>query len=235
MFAPKSHLQRLGNLSLTVDEAVIYPKQEVINLGVIFDSTLSMKQQINAVTKKCYYHIRRIWKIRKYLTEDATKSLVNAYVVSRLDYCNSLFYGLPEYLTKKLQRVQNRAARLVKKLPWRSSITRYLRQLHWLPIKERLCFKVLLIVYKSLNNLSPRYLQGLFNYYNPPRTLRSSSRKLLVVRRTRTRYGARALANCGPKMWNQLPMNIRTADTLAQFKSLLKTHLFNRYYCGAMS
>ena len=130
VFAPKRHLQRLNNLSLKVDTAVVHPKQEVTNLGVVFDSTLSMKQQINTVTKKCYFHIRRIWKIRKYLTEDATKSLVNAYIVSRLDYCNSLFSGLPDYLLKKLQSVQNRAARLVKKLPWCSSITRYLKQLH---------------------------------------------------------------------------------------------------------
>ena len=230
VFAPKRHLQRLNGLSIKVDGAVIYPKQEVTNLGVIFDTTLSMLQQVNLVTKKCYFHIRRIWKIRKYLTEDATKSLVNAYVVSRLDYCNSTFSELPDYLIKKLQRVQNRAARLVKKLPWCSRITRHLRELHWLPIRERIQFKVLLIVYKSLNNLSPRYLQDMFQYYNPSRTLRSSSKRLLVVKRTRTRYGARALANCGPKMWNQLPMCIRTADTILQFKSLLKTHLFNNYY-----
>ena len=230
VFAPKRYLQTLNNLSLKVDRAVVYPKHEVTNLGVIFDPTLSMKQQVNAVTKKCYFYIRRIWKIRKYLTEDATKSLVNAYIVSRLDYCNSLYSGLPYYLIGKLQRVQNRAARLVKKLPWRSSITRHLKELHWLPVKERIKFKVLLIVYKSLNNLSPRYLQGLFSFYHPPRTLRSSSQKFLVVRRIKTRYGARALANCGPKLWNQLPFSIKTADTLLQFKSLLKTHLFNNYY-----
>ena len=131
---------------------------------------------------------------------------------------------------KKLQRVQNQAARLVKKLPWRSSITRYLKELHWLPIKERITFKVLLIVYKSLNDLSPNYLRCLFKYCHPSRSLRLSSRKLLVVKRTRTKYGARALANFGPKLWNQLLLSIRTADTVSQFKSLLKTHLFNDYY-----
>ena len=79
VFAPKRHLERLNSLSLMVEGAVIHPKQEVSNLGVIFDSTLSMLQQVNLVTKKYYFHIRRIWKIRKYLTEDVTKSLVNAY------------------------------------------------------------------------------------------------------------------------------------------------------------
>ena len=189
-----------------------------------------MKQQVNLVTRTCYHHIRRISKIRRFLTMDATRSLVNAYVVSRLDYCNGLLAGLPDYLLKKLQRVQNRAARLIKKLPWRSRITRYLKELHWLPVTERIKFKVLLITFKSLNNLSPCYLQELFHYYSPSRTLRSSSRKLLIERRTRTKYGMRALSNCGPKLWNSLPLNIRSADTVKHFKILLKTYLFSKYY-----
>ena len=230
IFAPRCHLQNLKDISLNVDSIAVQPTQEVDNLGVIFDSALSMEKQINAVSSTCYYHIRRISKIRKFLTVDATRSLVNAYVVSRLDYCNSLLAGLPDCLLKKLQRVQNCAARLVKKLPWRSRITRYLRELHWLPIVERIKFKILLLTYKALNNLSPRYLKDIFHYYCPPRALRSSSRKLLVVRRTRTKYGTRALSNFGPKLWNALPLNIRTANTLVLFKSLLKTHLFNSYF-----
>ena len=103
VFAPKRHLQNLVDLTLKVDKSVIHPKQEVYNLGVIFDSSLSIEQQINAVTKSYYYNIRRISKIRKYLTEDATRSLVNAYVVSKLDCCNSLYIGIPNYMMKKLQ------------------------------------------------------------------------------------------------------------------------------------
>ena len=230
VFAPTRHLENLADLNVIVDTIPVEPSQQVDNLGVIFDATLSMKQQINSVTSTCYYHIRRISKIRKYLTEDATKSLINAYVVSRLDYCNGLYSELPSYLLKKLQRVQNRAARLVKKLPWRSRITRHLKDLHWLPVTERIKFKLLLITYKSLNNLSPKYLTDLFSYYSPPRILRSSSRKLLVVKRTKTKYGTRALTNCGPKLWNQLPLHIRNADSLVTFKNRLKTHLFSNYY-----
>ena len=230
VFAPRSYLHSLTDLTVNVDTKAVHPIHEVDNLGVIFDSTLSMKQQINTVTKTCYFHIRRISKIRRFLTEDATKSLVNAYVVSRLDYCNGLLSGLPVYLLNKLQRVQNRAARLIKKLPWRSRISRHLKELHWLPVTERIKFKVLLITYKSLNNLSPDYIKNLFQYYTQPRSLRSLSRKLLIVKRTRTKYGTRALSNCGPKLWNQLPLSIRTANTLTKFKGLLKTYLFNKYY-----
>ena len=230
IFAPRGYLQNLNDVSVYVDSVAVRPVHEVDNLGVIFDATLSMERQVNAISSTCYYHIRRISKVRKFLTVDATRSLVNAYVVSRLDYCNSLLAGLPDYLLKKLQRVQNCAARLVKKLPWRSRITRYLKELHWLPVAERIKFKILLLTYKALNNLSPRYLKDLFHYYCPPRTLRSSSRKLLVERRTRTKYGTRALSNFGRKLWNKLPLKIRTASTLVQFKTLLKTHLFNSYF-----
>ena len=152
--------------------------------------------------------------------------------MSRLDYCNGLFQDLPKYLIKKLQRVQNRAARLVKKLHWRSRMTRYLKELHWLPVSERIEFKILLITFKALNNLSPVYIRDLFRYYQPPRAMRSSAsaRKLLHVGKVRTRFGTRALRNCGPRLWNALPMNIRLSTSLVQFKGLLKTHLFNRYY-----
>ena len=230
IFAPKQHLDHLSNTLLTFDNEEITPLQEVRNLGVQFDATMSMKPQVNAITKSCYTQIRRIAKIRRYLTDDAAKSLVHAYVTSRLDYCNSLFACLPLYLLKKLQRVQNRAARLIRAIPWRASITKHLQELHWLPVTERIKFKVLTLVYKSLNNMAPYYLKTMFNYYRPSRNLRSSARLLLVVKRHRTRYGSRAISNYGPTLWNSIPIEIRKAETLGQFKALLKTHFFRRIY-----
>ena len=219
------------NVKLQLDgSSEIVAKKSVKNLGVMFDSTMSMELQINSVTKSCYYQIRRIRKIRKYLTEDATKSLVNAHITSRLDYCNSLLAELPQYLTKKLQRVQNCSARLIKQIPFRASITNHLKYLHWLPVVDRIKFKVLLIVYKSINNMAPQYLKTMFHFYRPTRTLRSSSKGLLAVKRHRTKYGARSISRYGPVLWNKLPPDIRNVKTLAQFKSQLKTHLFQKVY-----
>ena len=185
---------------------------------------------LNATTKSCYNQIRKISKIRCYLTEDATKTLVHAHVTSRLDYCNSLFAALPKYIVKKLQRVQNSAARLIRTIPRRGSITRLRKNLHWLPVAERIKFKVLMLVYKSVNNLGPHYLKTMFQHYRPGINLRSSSGSLLVVKKHRTRYGLRALKNYGPTQWNSLPIEIRKAVTLEKFKSLLKTHLFGKAY-----
>ena len=189
--------------------------------------TLTM---VNSVTKICYYHIKRISKIRKYLTEDAAKLLVHAYVTSRLDYCNSLLALLPAYVIHKLQRVQNSAARLVKRIPKRSSITAHCKYLHWLPVKERIKFKILLMVFKCINNQAPQYLKTMLSMYNPARNLRSANQKLLIVKRSKTSFGTRAFSRYGPKLWNQLPLNIKSANNVAQFKTLVKTYLFEMTY-----
>ena len=109
-------------------------KADVENLGVKMDTTMSMEKQINNITSTCYYHLRKISKVRKYLTVDATRSLVNAYVVSRMDYGNSLLVELPAYLIKKIQRVQNYAGRIINRTTWEDSISKQLKELHWLPI-----------------------------------------------------------------------------------------------------
>ena len=125
------------------------------------DTNMSMQAQINKITSSCYFHIRKISKVRKYLTVNAARSLMNAYVISRMDYANALLAQLPAYLIRKVQRVQNYAARVINRTGWRDSISRQLKDLHWLPVKQRIEFKVLLVVYKSLNNLAPKYLKDL--------------------------------------------------------------------------
>ena len=91
----------------------------VRNLGVYIDSNLTKKKQISNTVKGCNHHLRNIAFIRKYLNKDALKMLIHNHVISRLDYCNSIYYKLPNILLKKLQNIQNRAARLIKKIPLR--------------------------------------------------------------------------------------------------------------------
>ena len=115
VFAPNHFRKNFSQTSITVDSFVVPSSDKARNLGVIFDSSLTMMQQVNSVTKSCYNQIRKIAKIRKYLTVDAAKTLVHTHVTSRLDYCNSLLSLLPAYVVQKLQRVQNCAARVVKR------------------------------------------------------------------------------------------------------------------------
>ena len=127
----------------------------VKNLGFFLDSNLTIEHQIKHVVKKCFFHIRNIGKIRKFLTVESCKVLLNSLVISQLDYCNSIYYGLPSYLILRLQRVQNTAARLISCSHKYDYITPVLIELHWLPIEYRLKFKILLHVFKVINNLSP--------------------------------------------------------------------------------
>ena len=148
-------------------------------------------------------------------------------VISRLDYANCLLYGVPKYELNKLQRVQNAAARLITGTTKADHITGALRNLHWLPIEYRIKFKILLFVYKSLHGLAPDYLSSLINVYRPARALRSCHRSLLCLPKTNSvTYGQRAFSYAAPELWNSLPDNIKLSQSIAEFKSSLKTFFF---------
>ena len=151
-----------------------------------------MEQQVNAVCRSSYGQLRKIGRIRRYLSSEASKSLVNGLVTSRMDYCNALLHGLPNALIDKLQRVQNTAARIITRTPRHSHITPVLRELHWLPIQYRIQYKILVHTYNALNDRSPLYITDMLNIYRPSRTLRSQNTLTLVTPRIKTaKYGQR--------------------------------------------
>ena len=108
-----------------------------------------------------FYYLHNLRRIRKYLSQDCLVTLIHAFVTSRLDYCNSLMYGLPQCQISKLQRVQNAAARIALDLCKFCHITPALRQLHWLPVVKRIQFKILLLTFKAIHGLSPPYISEL--------------------------------------------------------------------------
>ena len=201
---------------------------KVKSLGVTLDSALSMKQQINTVCRACYFHIRRLSKIRKFLSQESVVKLVSCFVLSRLDYCNSLFADLPTESINKLQNVQNCAARLVLGIRKREHITPALKNLHWLPISQRIHYKLSLLCYKSFNSLLPSYLSDLLSLYTVSRILRSTSdiTRLSLPRYRFEHYGKRAFSRSAPSVWNSLPAVLRETNTTNSLKTHLKTHLF---------
>ena len=162
------------------------------------------------------------------ITEGACRTLVHALATSRLDYGNELLYGIRQGTIQRLQRIQNCAARLVTRTRKYERITPVLRRLHWLPVRQRTLFKVLVFTYCALNATAPNYLMQLISHRNVSRTLRSgSSIELLFVPKSRTvTHGDRCFEVASPILWNNLPVSIRTAKCVTQFRSQLKTHLF---------
>ena len=138
------------------------------------------------ITKKCsstFFFLHNIRHIRKYLTSECTKKLIHAFITSRLDYCNSLLYGVPDYHMQKLQCVMNASARLIFCAPKHCHITPLLLRLHWLPIRLRIEFKIFLITYKVLQGSAPKYLIDLISVLLPSSTYYSR-----IVREGRVIY-----------------------------------------------
>ena len=216
----ESIINRLGNLAKESNTSVK-------NLGVIIDAELNFNTHINHVTKIAFFHLRNIARIRAYLSLNDAKTLIHAFVFSRLDYCNALLSGLPKKTTDRLQLVQNAAARVLTKTKIREHITPVLASLHWLPVVFRIDFKILLLVYKALNGLAPSYLYNCLHRYVPTRPLRSSSADLLEVpTMTYKKYGEAAFCFYGPTAWNKLPLHLRQAASVDSFKAQLKTYFF---------
>ena len=181
---------------------------------------------------KAYHGLYNIRQIQKYLDVDTTKTLINAFVISHIDYCNSLLVGLPDYQLARVQRIMNGAARLIFCLPKFCHISDTLRSLHWLPVKERVEFKLILQVFKCLKGLAPNYLIDMITVRSSAYNLRSQTRIVLHVPRIHHRIGERAFVYKGPWLWNRLPAELALVESFSVdvFKGKLKAHLFRQAY-----
>lgn len=224
---PKNALVGLNMPEINIGNSVIQPASSVKNLGVIMDNTLSYEDHISSICKKTNYHLYRISRIRHHLTRDACETAIHALVTSTLDFSNALLMGLPKVQLTRLQLIQNSAARLLAGVSRTCHISPIRQQLHWLPIVERIEFKVLVTLYKCVHGNGPRYLNSLAERPRSCRTLRSSFKNLLHVERVRTvTFGDRRVMCHGARLWNGLPEDVKNSSTLDIFKSKLKTHLF---------
>ncbi len=217
------------DFTIQLGSSTITPSASVRNLGVIFDQ-LTFKEHIAKTARSCRFALHNIRKIRPFLTEHAAQLLVQALVISRLDYCTALLAGLPSNTIKPLQMIPNAAARLVFNEPKRAHVTPLFVSLHWLPVAARIQFKTLMLAYKKTTGSAPSYFHSLLRIYIPSRSLRSASERRLVVPSQR---GSKSLSRTFlftiPGWWNDLSTPIRNAGSLSIFKQQLKTHLFQHH------
>ena len=154
-------------------------------------------------------------------------------VISRVDYCNSIYHGLPKFQLYKLQKILNRAARLIKGTSPRERITPVLIDLHWLPIKARIMFKICVLCHQAITTSSPSYLRKELQVIQPSEginTRNAINGVTLFKPRHNTNVGSRAFRAAAPSLYNWLPLEIRSLNNMKSFKNSLKTFLFSKCY-----
>ena len=168
------------------------------------------------------------------MSKSVSITLANALVTSRIDYCNALLYGISAKQSRRLQLVQNTLCRIINHLPKYSRISRELKLLHWLPVKQRITFKILVFTYKALHTHQPPYISSLLNPYSCNRQTRRSNPDNKYLHTPRYQQKIHKSRNhfdwsfeiAAPSLWNSLPPHVRTAPSLSSFRSQLKGHLF---------
>ena len=196
-------------------------------LGVIHNKNFNFRSHMSAICSACFYHIRDLWLICRYLDLNKAKLLADALVSSHLDYCNSLLSSIADTDLTKLQRIQNQLARVVTKSPPFTRGGPLLHSLQWLPVKFRVDFKICLLTYKTLSEKQRVYLHSLLATPLPSRSLISNKVITLSVPRVETNAGKRSFSSYTPSVWNSLPLLVRSSTSVATFRKCFKTYVFD--------
>ena len=192
---------------------------------------LTMNAHVSNVAQTCYFELRRLASIRRFLTSTATAILVSAFVLSRIDYCNSLLFGSTHDVTSHLQRIHNYAARVILRLQKSSSIATHLKSLHWLPVKVRSTYKIASLYYHCHSSTAPSYVTDVLQKKpSHNRNTRFCSHTMNLPNRSaysKATLGDRSFSFASSSVWNSIPYDVRYAPSLSSFKSRLKTYFFH--------
>ena len=237
--------QQLAKLDLNLLAAefpLISFSTSVRDLGVILDQELTFTKHLSSLSRSCFYHLRQLRVVARSLSTSAASTLIHAFVCSRLDYCSSLYTGLPQVRLSSLERVFRSAARLVGSIPRYGSVSSYMHHtLHWLPLRQRILYRLCSLVWQSVLGSAPRYLCTIFTLSSSLKgrsALRSSSRGDFLVPHARTAtMQRRAFSVVGPTAWNVLPSFLRLSPRIhsASFYAQLKTFLYDQAWLGSAS
>ena len=210
-------LQKVSSLPPSVGGIDIVPLDSVRNLGVTIDAQLTMRNQADDIARSCFYQLRQLRSIRRSLTFDAICTLVHAFISSRVDYCNAVLDGTAAGVVRRLQMVLHAAARLITGVRWTEHITPILRDtLHWLPVQQRITYKIALMAFNCIRGTCPAYLRCIcvpVHTVAGRAMLRSAAHGDLIVPHTRTKkIGPRSFRVSRSATWNSLPHNLRNTD-----------------------
>ena len=222
------HLHNLPT-SITIGNAQIPFKQSVKNLGFTLDCHLTMNAHVSNIARTCYFERRRLTSIREFLTNTATATLVSAFVLSRINYCNSLLIGFAHDVTSHLKRIQNYATGVKS-----SNITIHLKSLHWFHFKVKSTYKIACLCHNCHSSAAPSYVTDMLQR-NPLHTRNtcSSSHIMPLLNRpahSKATLGDRSFSFASSSVWNSIPNDVRCAPSLSSSKSRLKTYLFRSAY-----
>ena len=228
-----AQLDKVNVSEIVVRQAKVPAVTIIRKVGTWLDTNLTMSAYINETCQVAIYHLYNIKRISRYLSYDDRKSIVEANIMSRIDYCNSLLVGVSSTQLSKLQRLQNAAARLVSNVVKYDHITPTLVNLHWLPVMSKVNFKIAMLAYKCIYGNAPEYLKNLIKVKSATRdNLRSDGEMLLkdYSARSKKTLGDRTFKVAAPRIWNILPKDIRKQDNYYTFKKQLKTYHFKLAY-----
>ena len=209
-------------------DCVVHAANAVRNLGVLQDSHLDGDAHISFIVRSCNFHLHQLARVRCCISDEACRLTVHALVVSRLDYSNALLAGASQHQLEKLQRLQNRAAWLVARPHTPPGgvvhVTPILQRLHWLPVRQRVLYKVCVLVHHCVHGVGPSYLSELLQHHVRNCRLRRPSATQLRQHQSRRRVGRVSSGVAGPQVWNSLSFSVRETGSLSDFKTDLKTY-----------
>ena len=227
LFGTRQQLSKLDTIpvSIAISDTMVHPVEMARNLGYVMDKLLKNTAHINKTVPTTYCQIRNIQKIRSKLDIESTCTVVQALVLSRLDYCNSMLQGSADYQLHKLQKIQNMSCRVVCNLKKYDHVSNHMETLHWLKICERICFKSTTLMHSCIHGSTSKYLTDILPTRQNKRQMRSSTSNILpsVLCKSALSYNS-AFPSAGPRIWNALPAPVRTEKDNKTFRHALKTH-----------
>ena len=189
-----------------------------------------MNAHVSNIAQTSYFELRRLSSIRRFLTSTATATLVCTFVLSRIDYCNSLLFGYTHDVTSHFQWIQNYAARVILRLPYPSSVTTHLKSLHWLPVKVRSTYKIACFCYHCHSSTAPSFVADMLQKKpSQARNTRSSSHTMPLLNRpaqSKAALGDSSFSFASSSVWNSIQNDVRCVPSLSSFTYCLKTYLF---------
>ena len=223
IFGSNHSLPKCSTTGIWVGDSHIQRAECVSLLGIHLDQHLNLKHHIARKARAAACVMFNLMKLCHYLSKETCLQLANSLVFSHMGYGNALFINLPESTLKPFQTIQNLTAKVILGRSKYDSYTQAVKDLHILPVKVRCEYKVLVLVFKCLNNLAPSYLSNLLSPHSVAYNTRSASRNMLAIPFMKHKtFADRSFSVAGTKLWNKLPENIKCSSSVEDFKQTTK-------------